>query len=298
MVMVMDMATTTRKKMAMEQLRVYTAESSIRKPRVLIGGMFKDLMNSRELAWRLALRDINALYRQSFLGILWAFIVPLASTVTWLFLRSSGIVSVNKTDIPYPIYVFSGTMIWAILLEGMQAPLLKSIAGKPMLTKINFPHEAIILSGVYQTLFNAGIKVVLMFIAAFAFGYFSFNWTLVLFPVAILSLVLSGTVVGLVLTPIGLLYTDIGKGLPIVMQFLMYATPVVYPMPSGGLVEKIISYNPITPMIMTTRDFFSGSELHFLDGFLWVNAGILIILFLSWIAFRAAMPILVERMSS
>ena len=52
---------------------LYTAKSEIRHPLQLFQSMGRDLLASRELAWRLLVRDIKAQYRQSILGILWAF---------------------------------------------------------------------------------------------------------------------------------------------------------------------------------------------------------------------------------
>jgi lipopolysaccharide transport system permease protein len=79
---------------------IYTPESSLASPSKMLCELFRDLSASRELAWQLAVRDIKSQYRQAFLGILWAFILPLANTVTWIFLSKAGIVSVSGTDLP------------------------------------------------------------------------------------------------------------------------------------------------------------------------------------------------------
>ncbi|MCI5150008.1 MAG: ABC transporter permease, partial [Candidatus Electrothrix sp. MAN1_4] len=130
---------------------IYTPDSSLARPRKMLREMFADLNAGRELAWRLAVRDIQAQYRQAFLGILWAFILPLANTLAWIFLNSSGVVKVADTVLPYPVYVFSGTMLWAIFMDALNAPLQQTIAAKGMLSKLNFPREALIISGIYQT---------------------------------------------------------------------------------------------------------------------------------------------------
>lgn len=280
------------------QRRVYTANSSLAQPGKLLLELLHDLRLSRELGWRLFVRDTNAMYRQSFLGILWALILPLANALTWLFLRSSGIVSLKKTDIPYPVYVFAGTMLWSIFIESLQAPLQKTMLSKSMLTKLNFPREAILLSGVYQSIFNSCIKMVIMISGLLVMGFPFAGWTLLLFPFALLSLILAGTSLGLLITPIGLLYTDIGKGLPLVLQFLMFLTPVVFPIPKSGLVSTIISYNPITPLIVTARNWLTGYPSQFLDGFVLVNIVLAVLLIIVLIFYRIAMPILIERMSS
>ncbi len=206
---------------------IYTPDSSLARPGKMLRDMLRDLWAGRELAWRLAVRDISAQYRQAFLGILWAFILPLANTLTWIFLSRSGIVAVGSTDLPYPIYVFCGSMLWAIFMDAVNAPLRLTTAAKAMLAKLNFPREAIVVSGIYQTLFNAGIKIALLLIVLPFLGIVP-GWRLVLFPLGLMSLIMVGTAIGLLLTPVGVLYTDIGKGLPLLMQFLML-TPVVFP---------------------------------------------------------------------
>ena len=276
---------------------VYTPDSSLASPAKMLRDMLRDLRASRELAWRLAVRDISAQYRQAFLGILWAFILPLANTLVWVFLSGSGIVSVGETALPYPVYVFTGSMLWAILMDAINAPLQQTTAAKAMLAKLNFPREALVVSGIYQTLFNAGIKIVLL-LAVLPFIGVDLGWNLLLFPLGLLSLVLVGTAVGLLLTPVGVLYTDIGKGLPLLMQFLMYLTPVVFPMPKEGFAATIFTLNPLSPIILTARDWLTGFSPEHLLYFLAVNAFAALLLLGVWIVFRLAMPILIERMSS
>ena len=134
--------------------KIYTPDSSFASPARMLGEMLRDLSASRELAWRLAVRDISAQYRQALFGILWAFIFPLSNTLVCVFLNSSGMVKLDDTPLPYPVYVFTGTMLWAIFMDALNAPLQQAIAARPMLAKLNFPREALILSGIYQTLFN------------------------------------------------------------------------------------------------------------------------------------------------
>ncbi len=276
---------------------VYTPESSLRNPAAMLRGMLYDLLSARELSWQLAVRDIRAQYRQTALGLLWAFILPLAHTLTWIFLSGAGIVSVRKTVLPYSVYVFTGTMLWAIFMDAVNAPLQQTIAAKHMLAKINFPREALVVSGIYQTLFNGGIKIVLLLSALTILGIHP-GWELIWFPVGILSLILAGTALGLLLTPIGVLYTDVGKATPLLLQFLMYFTPVVFPMPDAGWAATVFNLNPMTPLILTTRDWVTGFSPEHLPSFLVINTSILLLLLAVWVVYRAAMPILIERMSA
>ncbi|NEN24525.1 ABC transporter permease [Cryomorpha ignava] len=278
--------------------RVYTSQSNVQHPWKMIKDMLQDIKRGQDLAKRLTIRDIKALYRQSFLGVLWAFIIPIANTLTWILLNASGIIKLGEsTSLPYPIYVFTGTMIWAMFLESMQSPINLTTQNKSVLAKVNFPREAIIMSAVYQSLFNASIKTVILVIALAFLGYFG-GYTLLLFPLAMLSMVLIGTTIGLMLTPISTLYTDISKGLPLIMQFLMYTAPVIYAIPKEGRMADVIRANPLTPLIETARSWLTGSMGDFLPEFFIINAINLLLLAFMFVAYRLALPILIERMNA
>ncbi len=79
-------------------LTVYTPESPLKNPARLLREMFRDLLASRELAWRLFVRDTSAQYRQSILGYAWAFIPPLVASLPFVFLNSQGVVAIKGTS--------------------------------------------------------------------------------------------------------------------------------------------------------------------------------------------------------
>jgi len=276
-------------------VRIYTKESPVRKPVRLFKAIIRDVWDGRELAWRLSVRDISAQYRQTFIGVLWAFVLPLINTITWIFLNKSGLIKMGATNLPYPLYVFTGTMLWGIFIDALNAPLKQTSGAKGMLAKINFPREALVISGIYQTLFNGGIKISLLFIALFVMRVYP-DWHLVFFPFGVFSLILAGTVIGLFITPIGLLYKDIGNSIPLIMQFFMYVTPVVLPMPQSGWAVTIFTLNPMTPLILTARDWLTGFSPEFLVYYLLVNLASIVCLVLLAVVFRIALPILIERM--
>ena len=278
-------------------LTIYTPDSLLSSPLRMAREMLRDLASSRELAWRLTVRDLSAQYRQTFLGFLWAILLPLANTLVWVFLSRSGVVNVSDTPLPYPVYVFTGTMLWAILMDALNAPLQIVTASKIMLARINFPREALVVAGIYQTIVNALIKVTLLLIALLVMGIHP-DWNVLLFPIGVLSLILVGTLIGLALAPFGLLYADVGKAIPLLMQFLMYLTPVVFAMPKEGLPATLFQLNPLTPLILTARDWLTGFTPEHLGYFVVVNMVSIVLLFMFWVVFRLAMPILIERIGS
>lgn len=279
------------------KVTIYTNKPSMQSPILMVKSMWKDLISSKDLSLQLAVRDIKAQYRQSILGILWAFLLPLANTLIWMYLQGTGIINVGKTEIPYPVFVFTGTMIWSIFVDSVQMPLNQIIASRSILAKINFPTEALFLSGIYQVIFNAAIKILLMVAALLLLGIYP-NWNLFLVPFAIISLIITGTAIGLFLTPIGLLYNDIGKIIPFGLQILMFTTPVLFPMPVNGWAHIIYYYNPLTSIVITTRQWLIGQGADYLPSFITVNIAMTFVLITVWVVFRIAKPLLTERMGS
>ena len=256
-----------------------------------------DLWGSHFLAWQFAKRDISSQYRQSYLGILWLFITPLASAAIWVFLNSSGTLAIADTGMPYPVYAFSGTLIWSILLEAINSPTQSTNANRSILSKINFPKEALVLSGIYKLFFNSGVKIVLLLVFIFAFGV-GFHWSLLWFPVVLLAAVMMGTAIGLFLTPIGLLYTDVSRLITMALSLVMYLTPVVYGIPHNGIMKTVMSWNPFTPLVTTTRAVLVGQEPVFLNYFLILTGLSMLLLLLSLVIYRISIPVIVERLSA
>lgn len=276
---------------------VYTPESQIRKPLLLLQSMFQDLVAGRELGWRLFLRDISAQYRQNLLGIFWAFLPPIVMGLVFIILRSKNVVNFGETDIPYPVFALIGTTLWQVFTESLNAPLKTVIMAKPMLTKINFPREALIISGFYQTAFNFLIKCVVL-IGIFLFFKVQLTFGIIFAPIAILMLILLGLSFGLLLTPLGTLYRDITSGLVVVTQFWFFVTPVVYPAPQGFPYSLISTLNPVSPILTAARELLAKGYVTNISSLLLVSSLTILALFIAWLIFRISLPIIIERMSS
>ena len=278
------------------ETKVYQKENNLHLGKLLKASLV-DIYGSRFLAKQLAVRDIKAQYRQSYLGILWAFAGPLATAFVWIFLNSSGTVQITDTGIPYPIYAFTGTLIWSIITESINSPMLSTNSSKSIIAKINFPKEALIVSGIYKLLFNTSFKIILLIVFLVFFGI-GFNWSLLLFPVVILGAILFGTTIGLFITPLGMLYKDVGKMISFGLQFLMYVTPVVYAIPKEGVLKYLMEFNPLTPIILTARDMVVGTSPDYLLYFLIVIGISIPLLLLALVIYRVSIPVIIERLSS
>lgn len=287
----------TRKEIKNSPREVYRPESRMRHPLQLFRAMVYDLLASRELAWRLLVRDISAKYRQSFLGIFWAIIPPVIMAAGFTIAKGSGVVNLGNTELPYPAYVMFSMTLWQTFVEALNGPVQAVTSAKPMLARINFPREALIIAKLGEVFFNFGIKLILIF-GLFLWFKIPITWSVILAPVALIHLVLLGTFIGLLLAPMGALYQDFSMGLTLISGLWLFLTPVVYPVPNSGVFGSIVKLNPVTPLLVTTRELATTGVISNPQGF-WIASLIAILgLLLAWIIYRLAMPFVVERISS
>lgn len=276
---------------------IYTPESLLKHPLKLFKQMWRDLLASRELARRLMVRDISAQYRQSFLGIIWAFLPPIFMATGFTLASNANVINVGKTDLPYPAYVMFSTALWQTFVEALNGPVQAVTVAKPMLARVNFPREALILAKMGEVFFNFAIKLILI-VALFIWFHVSVSWTVILTPVALIHLVLFGTFIGILLAPFGVLYQDVSKALTLFTGFWLFLTPVVYPVPNAGTFGFLVNLNPVTPLLVTARELATTGVVSDPWRF-WIVSVITIVgLLLTWIGFRLAMPYVVERVSS
>lgn len=273
----------------------YTPSSALTHPGRLIVQMFSDLWTGRELAWRLFVRDTAALYRQSILGYLWAFLPPLATAGTFMFLNSHQILTVGPTSVPYPAYVIIGMLLWQSFVDAVNSPMRAVAANKSILVKINFPRESLIVAGMLDVLLNFGIRLLIL-IPVFSIFKIPLTSSMLLFPVGSVALILLGLCFGLLLTPIALLYTDIDRSLGIITTFWLFLTPVIYPPVKTGVAAYLTTLNPVSPVFLTARDWLISQPAIHVKGFLIVTTLAFFFLLVAWLIYRVALPHLIERM--
>jgi lipopolysaccharide transport system permease protein len=283
--------------MTQDPVTVYTPDSPLRQPARFVRLMVADLAASRELAWRLFIRDFSAQYRNSVLGYVWVFIPPLVASLPFVYLNWAGVVRIDDTPIPYAAYAIIGTIIWQTFVDALNSPLRTANAARSILTRINFPREAILISGLLQVGISFLVRLALL-VAVFAAFALNPPATAPLFFLGMLSVALTGFMIGLILTPIGLLYGDVQQSLPIASTFLMLLTPVLYPAPASGLAATVTRLNPLSPLVTTTRDWLTTGSAAALGGFILVSTMTVTLLVLAWIAYRVALPHLITRLGN
>ena len=259
--------------------------------------MVTELARSRELIWRLFLRDFTARYKQSVLGVLWALIMPLVTVGTFVFLNRSGILNIGEVDIPYPAYALLGLTVWQLFAGGLAACSNAIVAGGSMVVKINFPKETLVIAALGQTLVETLVRLVLL-IVVFTFYRLVPAWTAVLFPLALVPLLLLTLGMGFLLALLNVLLKDVANMVTLTTTFLLFLTPVLYPTPRDGLFSIVAKHNPLAALVTGARDLVVTGYLTKPTEFAWASALSVTLFLLSWRVFHLAEMRMAERMGA
>jgi lipopolysaccharide transport system permease protein len=258
----------------------------------------KDFVAGHNLGKQLFKRDIKALYRQSFLGVFWAFAPAVVTAVLWIFLNSSKVIQVEVTGMSFPLFTTIGTLCWQLITQSLTNTMNCVNNGKALLTKLNFPRESLLIHAFYTTAFNMGILYVVTMVITFSMGMQP-SISMLFFPLVMLDLVIVGMALGLLFHSIFSMIADFSKIVTMALPFLMYVSAVVFPKPKGGsLATLVFNINPFTHLINFSRSLYAGVELQAVLPFTIISVGSVVLLGVGLIMYRITMPIIIERLGS
>lgn len=231
------------------------------KPRNKLSINLKELWEFRELFYFFTWRDIKIKYKQTFLGALWVILQPVLMMLIFTVFFGSMLKVPTDQNVPYPIFVFSGLMLWNVFSNGLINAANSMVTNAHIIKKIYFPRIIIPFSAIFVPLFDF-----LMALAVFAgmMVYFQFpvSWQLFIYiPVGVLLTAMSTFGLGAILASLNIKYRDFKYIVPYVVQVLFFLTPVLYSISIAKevWVQQLISLNPLTGAIHLVRSSITGA---------------------------------------
>jgi len=218
---------------------------------------FSDLWSYRELLYFLTWRDIKVRYKQTALGAAWAIIQPLATMLlfTLVFNRLAGL---DTGRIPYPVFAYSGLLIWTFFSNAVTNSTNSLINNTNLITKVYFPRAFIPSAAIAAGLVDLAIAGLILVVMIAYYG-FTPTWGLVFVPFFLLLSVLLALAVGMLISALTVKYRDLRHALPFLIQFWMFASPVIYPAARvPGRWRLLIALNPLTGIIEGFRTALFG----------------------------------------
>jgi len=196
-------------------------------PRAWLDLKLGELWAYRELLYFFVWRDIRVRYRQTVIGAAWAVIQPLFTMVIFslFFGKLAGIPS---DGLPYPIFFYSALLPWMYFANALTGAANVVVEHQHVITKVYFPRLILPCSAVLSGLMDFGIAFMVLLGLMLFYGIGA-SITLLLVPLFLLLAVATALAVGLWLAALNAMYRDVRYALGFLVQFWMFASPVVYP---------------------------------------------------------------------
>ena len=245
----------------MKLVKTYVPDNCLKSGYIkMIVDIIHEIIDNRWLIQQLFKRDFFAIYKQSFIGIFWALILPLVSVLSFVLLNKSGIFTFGDIDVPYALYAMLGISFWQLFSTGLISSSNSFVKAGSMITKINFSKKSLVIASCGQSIISFALQFVIVLILFFVYDYIPTPW-IFLTPLLALPVFIFSMGLGFILSLLNGIMRDIGNVMSSLLTFLLFLTPILYAKPDFGILATITKYNPLFYLISEPRNLILKSEL-------------------------------------
>jgi lipopolysaccharide transport system permease protein len=219
---------------------------------------WRDLWHYRELFYVLAWRDVAVRYKQTVIGIAWAVIRPLLTTLVFAVIFGHIAKLPSEGNVPYPLLVFAGMLPWTFFSTGLTDASNSLIGNANLISKVYFPRLIVPVAAIVVSFIDFLISFILM-LGLMAWYGFAPGWEIALLPAFVIFAAIACIGPSLWITALNIKYRDFRLVIPFIVQLGLYVSPVGF---SSRIVppewQLLYALNPMVGVI---------------DGFRWCILG-------------------------
>ena len=221
--------------------------------------MVKDFRNYLDLVIVLTQKEIKVRYKNNVLGYLWSIANPLAFAFVF-FIAFKVVMKINMEN--YTLFLIAGLFPWQWFANSVSVAPGVFIGNSSIIKKVNFPRNVIPLTIVLQDMihFLLSIPIIVLFLFLYQKSP-SVSW---LYGIPLLLGIQLGMTYGiaLMLSSVNLFFRDVEKLTTILLTFVFYLTPIIYPeLMVPEKYRSLINLNPMAPLMVSWRNLFLDGAL-------------------------------------
>jgi homopolymeric O-antigen transport system permease protein len=246
---------------------------------------WRDLWRYRELFFILAWRDVAVRYKQTIIGIAWAFLRPFLTMVVFTVVFGSLAKLPSDGRAPYAIMVFAGLLPWTLFSSVLGEASSSVMSNANLISKVYFPRLIVPLATSIVALIDFAVS---LFILAGLLIWYGFapGWQILLLPFFVVLALAASVGPSLWAAAIVVKYRDFRFIIPFALQFGLYVSPVGFS--SSVISEKWRLLYNLNPMVGIIDGFrwciIGGDSPVWLPGFI---LSLVIVAGFLWIGFRS-----------
>lgn len=224
----------------------------------------REFWKFRDLIYLLVRQDLVTSYKQTLLGPSWVIIQGIAGSAVFTVIFGN-IANLSTDGHPAFLFYLCGNLGWQYFgsVFGIGSNALQANVG--LFSKVYFPRLIPPISQSISTLLNFLIQLIVLFVAIFIYrSQFAEITTLPslwlwLLPVLVFQTALLGLGMGFIISAASVKYRDLSRLAGLLTQFIMYASPIIYPISEiPARYQSFLAYNPLTFIVESFRFLLLG----------------------------------------
>ena len=254
-----------------------------------------ELAAYRELLGYMTVSRLRVRYRNSWLWWAWAVLQPLAF-LGFLSVVGLAIGGHTNSGVAYPLFILASLSPWTFFATSLSTSAAGVLNSRSLIAKVYFPREIVPFSYVFAALTDLAIATALAMAALACTGH-SIPVTVVeLLPISLI-LVIYAVAFSLLLSIMQIRFRDIAIGLPLLLQGLMFTTPVLYPLDAvPEHWRAIYSLNPLALLVEAFRGALLDKQTIRLGQLVYAAVVGLVLFGIAYFVFKTAEPDMVDEM--
>ncbi|MBI0583760.1 MAG: ABC transporter permease, partial [Methanomassiliicoccus sp.] len=220
-----------------------------------------EIWEYRELLYFLTLKQVKTKYKQTAIGIGWAVLQPLLTTIVFavIFYNVAGLSTGGVAPIPF---LYAGLMLWTFFATTLNGASMSLVSNAPMVTKVYFPRIllplSLVIAGLLDYVVAWGLFIVIVLLSGESLSVYI---PLVIIPLVLTFLLSTG--LSFWMSALAAKYRDVQYIVPFFITILMFASPVLYPSSwvQNESLRWLLPLNPFAGIMSAQRAFIFGSDL-------------------------------------
>ena len=222
------------------------------------GSFAERLIDRARLVRGFALRDIGTRYAGSYLGVFWAFALPLVSSAVYILvfgmLMKGALLGETYGRFDFTTFYFLGFAPWLLFSEVLMRSTTILRENRNLIRNVHFEHRLLPLV-IFASSLVAHLVILLLCVALIVAHGYDFSSRFYLLPVYFLILFFLTAGVGYALAAFSPYLPDIAQVVPILLNLLFFTIPILY---TPELVERVgsplarrvlIDFNPLSRIV-------------------------------------------------
>ncbi|MEA2900164.1 MAG: lipopolysaccharide transport system permease protein [Actinomycetota bacterium] len=216
-----------------------------------LGQYLRDLSHYGDLIRVMALRDLKLRYRQTALGAVWVVVQPVLSAAILGFVF--GRVAKLSTDgVPIFLFAYAGMVSWNAFNQTVTRTTSSLLANAALVSKIFFPRLILPLASTAGVVIDFVISLVVLLGILVAAGRAP-GVAVLLLPVWLALLLLCSLGLGTLAASLSVRYRDLAQITPVLLQLLLYASPVAYAV--SAVPDRYLTLYYLNPLVALLEGF-------------------------------------------